>query len=205
MNFINMNIQSVLPTMAIDIWQALFTTKQGRFNWLSVTALVAIVTLICSMIYNKKKLKADLISKARIDWMTEVRPLLAEYLAAVPKYMFMYNKATLDHDKKAISALDDKMDEIKRLYYELILYIPNNDSNKVVLTDMELLWGELSNITRYYNYGVKNNLFGCKSNKYQRSHYETEVDKYISGLINKTAVDGSKYFKKEWEKAKAGR
>lgn len=199
------NIQAYFPTMFINIWQMLFFTKEGRFNWLSVTSIIAIVTFIWSFIYNRKKLKADLVSKARIDWMNQVRPLLAEYLAAVPKYMYMYNKVTLDHDEDTRSALDDKMDEIKRLYYELNLYIPTNDSNKVVLKDMELLWGELDNITSYYNYGVQKNLFGCKENNYKHSDYETEVDKYISGLINKAAVDGSKYFKKEWEKVKAGK
>lgn len=183
----------------------LFLTDKGYFNWVAITSLIAIVTFIWTVWFYNKKYRADLISKARIDWMSEVRPLFAEYLAAVPKYMFMYNKATLDHDKDAAAALDDKMDEIKRLYYELNLYIPNNDSNKIVLRDIELLWGELSNIIRYYNYGSKRNLFGCKANNYKRSNYETEVDKYISGLINKTAIDGSKYFKDEWEKVKSGK
>lgn len=136
--------------------------------------------------------------------MNQVRPLYAQYLAAVPKYMYLYNKAMVDGDKLAKESLDDKMDEIKRLYYELNLYIPNNDSNKSILVDIKLLWGELSYIGDYYDYGIRRNYFAAKINRYNGTSYDTEVDKYISKLINKASMDGNEYFKNEWEKIKKG-
>jgi hypothetical protein len=90
------------------------------------------------------------------------------------------------------------MDEIRRLYYELNLYIPDNDSNKIILDDINLLWYELRYIGDYYDYGIINNLFA------RSTSYELDVDKYVSGLIIRSSTDGSKYFKNEWEKIKKG-
>lgn len=179
-----------------------FFTDKGYFNWIAITSIIAIGTFIWTIWFNNKKYKADLVSKGRIDWMNQVRPLYAQYLAAVPKYMYLYNKAMVDGDKLAKESLDDKMDEIKRLYYELNLYIPNNDSNKSILVDIKLLWGELSYIGDYYDYGIRRNYFAAKINRYNGTSYDTEVDKYISKLINKASMDGNEYFKNEWEKIK---
>ena len=93
-----------------------FFTDKGYFNWIAITSIIAIGTFIWTIWFNNKKYKADLVSKGRIDWMNQVRPLYAQYLAAVPKYMCLYNKAMVDGDKLAKESLDDKMDEIKRLY-----------------------------------------------------------------------------------------
>ena len=166
-----------------------FFTDKGYFNWIAITSIIAIGTFIWTI---------------WIDWMNQVRPLYAQYLAAVPKYMCLYNKAMVDGDKLAKESLDDKMDEIKRLYYELNLYIPNNDSNKSILVDIKLLWGELSYIGDYYDYGIRRNYFATKINRYNGTSYDTEVDKYISKLINKASMDGNEYFKNEWEKIKKG-
>lgn len=130
--------------------------------------------------------------------MNQVRPLYAQYIAAVPYYMFLYNKAMVHDDKSAREVLTEQMDEIRRLYYELNLYIPDNDSNKIILDDINLLWYELRYIGDYYDYGIINNLFA------RSTSYELDVDKYVSGLIIRSSTDGSKYFKNEWEKIKKG-
>lgn len=176
----------------------LFFTNDGYFNWIAITGIMAILTFICTFIFNYKKYRADLISKARIDWMNQVRPLYAQYIAAVPHYMFLYNKAMVGHDERANEVLTEQMDEIRRLYYELNLYIPDNDSNKIILNYINLLWYELSYIVDYYNYGIRKNLFS------RSTSYELDVDKYVSGLIIRSSTDGSKYFKNEWKKIKKG-
>lgn len=181
--------------------EKLFFTDKGYFNWIAITGIIAIGTFIWTIWFNNKKYRADLISKTRIDWMNQVRPLYAQYIAAVPHYMFLYNKAMVDGDKRATEVLTEQMDEIKRLYYELNLYIPDNDSNKIILDDINRLWNELTYIGDYYDYGIINNLFASRINK---SSYESVVDKYVSGLINRSSTDGSKYFKNEWEKIKKG-
>lgn len=208
----NYFFNSIWKAIIFSIWKAIififkraFLTDSGYFNWISVTGIIAIITLIWTVSFNSKKYRADLVSKARIDWMNQVRPLYAQYLAAVPHYIFLYSKAMVDNDENARATLDDEMDEIKRLYYELNLYVPHNKSNKIILDDIDLLWNELSYIVPYFNYGNKKGLFRSELNRYRRSNYESVVDEYISGLINKSSADGNKYFKVEWEKIKKGK
>lgn len=190
--------------IVVSYAEKLFFTNKGYFNWIAITGIIAIGTFIWTIWFNNKKYRADLISKTRIDWMNQVRPLYAQYIAAVPHYMFLYNKAMVHDDKSAIEVLTEQMDEIKRLYYELNLYIPDNDSNKIILDDINRLWDELSYIGDYYDYGIRKNLFASKINNYRSTSYQSCVDKYVSGLINSSSTDGSKYFKNEWEKIKKG-
>lgn len=190
--------------IVVSYVEKLFFTNKGYFNWIAITGIIAIGTFIWTIWFNNKKYRADLISKTRIDWMNQVRPLYAQYIAAVPHYMFLYNKAMVGHDERAIEVLTEQMDEIKRLYYELNLYIPDNDSNKIILDDINLLWYELSYVSDYYDYGIRKNLFASRINNYRSTSYESGVDKYVSGLINRSSTDGSKYFKNEWEKIKKG-
>ncbi|WEB66520.1 hypothetical protein [Limosilactobacillus fermentum] len=186
--------------IVVSYAEKLFFTNKGYFNWIAITGIIAIGTFIWTIWFNNKKYRADLISKTRIDWMNQVRPLYAQYIAAVPHYMFLYNKAMVghDHDERANEVLTEQMDEIRRLYYELNLYIPDNDSNKIILNYINLLWYELGYVNDYYDYGIINNLFG------RSTSYELDVDKYISGLIIRSSTEGSKYFKNEWEKIKKG-
>lgn len=179
--------------------EKLFFTNKGYFNWIAITGIIAIVTFIWTIWFNNKKYRADLISKTRIDWMNQVRPLYAQYIEAVPHYMFLYNKVMVGHDKRAKEVLTEHMDEIRRLYYELNLYIPDNDSNKIILNYINLLWYELRYVGDYYDYGIRKNLFS------RSTSYELDVDKYVSGLIIRSSTDGSKYFKNEWEKIKKGK
>ncbi len=199
LNNINFNTKII-----VSYAEKLFFTDKGYFNWIAITSTIAIGTFIWTIWFNNKKYRADLISKARIDWMNQVRTLLAEYLAAVPNYIYLYSKAMVDGDKESKKMLTNKMDEIKRLYYELNLYIPRNSSNAEILKNIDLLWGELDYITPYYNRGIAKNLMASERNNFRETDYEDVVDDYISRLVNKTSTVGSEYFKQEWERAKKG-
>lgn len=183
----------------------MFLTDKGYFNWIGITGLIAIGTFIWTIKFNKQKYRADLISKARVEWMDQVRPLLAEYLAAVPNYMYLYNLAMVENDSRARQQLTSKLDEIKRLYYELNLYVPNNKSNKLILDNINLLWGELSYIGSYYDFGLKKGKFSSKLDPNRKTSYEVVVDSYVSKLISDASKEASSYFKQEWEKVKHGK
>ncbi|MFT8669474.1 MAG: hypothetical protein ABF778_06995 [Liquorilactobacillus hordei] len=179
-----------------------FLNRQGDFQWVGLTALIAVISLTVTAWDNRRKFKADLISKSRIDWMKTVRNLLACYVTDVQKYMYMYYLFSVDKktDKKTINdKLTEKMDDIKKDYYELKLFIPKNKSNQKVLRNIDLIWDELSYIGDYYDYGIPKGYF-----RDIKSHYVKMVDNYMSDLFDKTIEDGSKYFKEEWEKAKSG-
>lgn len=184
--------------------EKMFFTHYGEFNWISVTAIIAIFTLLISTIFNQRKLKADLVSKARLDWMNRVRKLYATFIADFGKYKYLYDSLFVEHEGKK-SELDDLMNEIRKTYYELNLYIPINCSNKLLLRNIELLWNELSYISDYYNYGrSKGYILSVKLGQ-KRSNYDEVIDIYLSNLMIKASRDGSEFFKKEWEKTKKGK
>ena len=183
---------------------AFFTTSGGKFNWLSITSLIAIGTFAWSIYYNKKKLRADLISKTRLEWMDKVRTLYAKFIEDFGRYKYVYDAFFVENEGEK-SELITLMDEIRKTYYELKLYIPDNSSNRLILDNINLLWYELSYISDYYNYGRAHGLLTSIKYDPKRSHYDEVVDIYLSKLLIKAAEDGSRYFKQEWEKAKEGK
>lgn len=185
------------------MFHAMFITHYGEFNWLSITSIVAICTLIGSMIYNRRKIKADLVSKARLEWMDKVRTLYAMFIEYFAHYKYLYDECFVENEASK-QDLDFLMDKIRKTYYELKLYIPANTSNELLLKDIELIWCELSYISDYYNYGRKHNLIKSVKFNNERTNYDEVVDEYLSELVTKSANDGSQYFKKEWEKVKNG-
>lgn len=54
--------------------------SNGNFNWISVTALAAVGAIIFAWINNNKSIKANLVSKSRIEWIQEVRRVSVEFL-----------------------------------------------------------------------------------------------------------------------------
>lgn len=188
----------------------LFDSSDHKFQWVGATSIVAIITLGFNAWDSRRKYKADLISKSRIKWMDTVRNLISNYYADISKYMFLYNKwvttsdANEDNKKerqKIYTEFTELMSDIKINYYNIILYVSNNNSNDKVLRNINLLWCELSYIVLYYNKQIE---IGKINNVNEISDVEMTVDNYISELINSGIKDASEYFKIEWERAKRG-
>lgn len=174
----------------------LFVTENGKMNWIGLTGIIAVFGLFYNLYDGRRRFRGDILSKSRIDWMKSVRPLLARYTTDISNYLFLYHKFIVD-DEPA-DELNKLMRDIRTEYYELLLYIPNNDSNRLLLKNINLLFYELNNTPKYYDYGIRHGEF------YDGSSYETVVDKYVSDLIEQTIREGSAYFKKEWVIAKSG-
>lgn len=56
--------------------------SNGNFNWASATPLVAILTIVFSWKNNNNSIKANIVSKSRIEWIQEVRKVSVEFLDA---------------------------------------------------------------------------------------------------------------------------
>lgn len=185
------------------IIEELFLTRYGKFNWVSVTALVAIGAFVWSVVFNKRQLRADLISKSRISWMTKVRDLYAEYVKYFGIYRYDYDQ--FEMEKIGTNEhLTEEMSNIRALYYKLKLYIPDNASNFLLLKNIELIWTELSYIQDFYNYGEIRGYIACRRLKIPGTDYDRVTNKYLDQLILNAVADGSVYFGKEWNKAKSG-
>lgn len=178
--------------------------NHGQFNWLGITSVVAVLSLFFTAWNDRKKFKADLISKSRIEWMNTVRPLISQYISTFSKYLYLYRQMVVEGSNVNVE-VDEKMELIRKLYYELKMYIPENSSNMGITKNIDLMWLELANIINYYNFGmckgyIKSIKFGDKESNYQKV-----VDEYIDNLIMQSVKDANAYFKDEWERAKSGK
>lgn len=188
-----------------EIVQVIFFTKDHQLNGVGTASALSVVLLIINIWDGRRKTRMDLRSKSRIDWMKIVRPLLADYTTHISKYLFLYDKYFFENDlnnvKQLSKELTEIMEKIRTEYYQLILYIPNNYSNILLIRNIELLFGELNNIPNYYD--------SCAKSLTDKDFNETDDQKitaeYVDNLILKTITDGRKYFKKEWERAKKGK
>lgn len=192
------------PHYFLYILEFLFVTSDNKMNWIGLTGIIAIAGLIYNLYDGRRRFRGDIRSKSRIDWMKTLRPLIANYVTDISNYMYFYYLLKTEKDETRKQRLNEVLTERMRLirseYYQINLYVPKNDSNKLILDNVDLLYGELHNIGHYYDYGLMNSKIGSV----EQTNYEVVVDEYISNLINKTVKDSSEYFKKEWEKAKRG-
>lgn len=153
------------------------------FNLVAVTAIIAILTFIWSVVFNTRKYKSDLITKERIQWMTEARSLVAKFISIVPAYIFEYELFAVDNEKDKRDDLAKRMKEIRETYYLLRIY-GIVDKNTELSRYINLLWGELSYISPYYNYARNHGLI--KNARPPKFHIK--VDKYISELVNQASI-----------------
>ncbi|TLQ04211.1 hypothetical protein FEZ51_06315 [Pediococcus stilesii] len=189
------------------LYRYLFQDANGKFVWTGLTAIVAIITLAINAWDNRRKFKADLVSKSRIEWMNTVRPYISDYYENFNQYVYEYmlfmNSIPGSAERtERNEALTKRMHKIKKAYYNIKLYVPNSKSNKKLLKNIELTWYELGYIGPYFEYGFD---FGkIRRNEQMQQSYSKVVIEYVSSLSKKGIEEASKYFKDEWEHAKNG-
>ena len=119
--------------------QSIIFTDKGLFNWAAITSIGAILTFIWSIWFNNKKYKSDLVTKERIQWMTEAQPLVAKFISLVPAYIFKYELFAVDNEKAQRDDWAKKMKEIRETYYLLRIY-GIVDKNTELSKYINLLW-----------------------------------------------------------------
>lgn len=60
------------------LYRYLFQDSNGKFAWTGFTAIIAIITLAINAWDNRRKFKADLISKSRLEWLARVEKITAD-------------------------------------------------------------------------------------------------------------------------------
>lgn len=189
------------------VFRHFFVDKDGKFIWLGATSIITVITLGVNAWDNRRKFKADLVSKSRIEWMNTVRPYISDYYENFNQYvyeymLFMNSIPGSDERAERNEALTKRMHKIKKAYYNIKLYVPNSKSNKKLLKNIELTWYELGYIGPYFEYGF--NFRKIIRNEQMQTNYSKIVIEYVSNLSKEGIEEASKYFKEEWEKAKRG-
>ncbi|MCB2300673.1 hypothetical protein [Clostridium tagluense] len=141
----------------------------------------------------EKNLHANIISESRIEWIQEVRKLMADYLQKAACFPFYYgeyydNDSNAGTEKAEKQEIDNRLMEIQALEYLLLLYFSDNDGNKEIRTAIKVVIEYLNNIVETFP----------KTNGFDASSEYKYDDATITNLL-KVATD---YFKKEWERAK---
>lgn len=168
----------------ISVLGFLFITENEKMNWIGLTGIIAIVGLLYNLYDGRRRFRGDIVSKSRIDWMKKVRTLVATFISDYDLLLFTMNNKNAEKAENIVGDTNGLATRIKRNYYEILLYVPDNKSNALLLDNIEELY------------------------KFLAEDYTSKISKEkineIKHLIKKTVSDSREYFKNEWEIAKKG-
>lgn len=168
----------------ISVLGFLFITENEKMNWIGLTGIIAIVGLLYNLYDGRRRFRGDIVSKSRIDWMKKVRTLVATFISDYDLLLFTMNNKNAEKAEIIVGDTNGLATRIKRNYYEILLYVPDNKSNALLLDNIEELYNFLAE-------------------EYTSSISDEKIHE-IKHLIKKTVSDSREYFKNEWEIAKKG-
>lgn len=126
----------------------MFYSEKNGFNWTAFTALAAVLALGFNWRSNQKQIKANIVSKSRIEWIQHVRHTTSKLLTS-------YNRLTNDRNRDGYLST---LEEIRLNSETFKLYFGSKDSsstsNKLTLKTLRIS-SELLNIN---SNDSKNNL-----------------------------------------------
>ncbi|WBY90950.1 hypothetical protein [Enterococcus casseliflavus] len=178
------------------------------------------VTVLCSLLslgfqgysffqskrLEQKKLNAELVSKARIEWINKVRLQSAELIANTEKWRSVESLIRRIEDGKIDNPDGERTEYISKLYTDktneideislkiiaqtnvLILYFSNNEENKEILETLSKL---------------KESIFNYKGNWVENKLDVARLHVNTNRLYQNKFSDSIRiYLKQEWDKAK---
>lgn len=175
----------------------IFYNKDGDFQWLAITAIAAIFTFLGTTVITMRKNKADLVAKARIEWIQEVKKLMFIFLKDVLYYPFKFeefNKVSRNHPEynERLNEINELANKIEGNHYLLLLNLSANDDNEELSRRIEDCWKWIKNMRTRWTIQTEN---GAK----------VELFKYEITPATNLLVASRDYFKREWNKSKKGK
>ncbi|HII4422640.1 hypothetical protein ACSW94_10155 [Clostridium perfringens] len=187
----------------------IFLDSNGQFQWASVAAITSIITALVSVyvavnshLNNKKSqklqrelndealklqrelnrdnFKGNIVAKARIEWIQEVRKKSVDFISACNRlFTYINNENTFD-----LKIVEELKSDVKRNATLLILYFgPDNGKNKnndLIVYLIDLLSSKLLNKDGYYD-----------------KQHIILLEDYVDVLRDFLRI----YFKAEWKRA----
>lgn len=206
----------------------LFVDKDGKFQWIGVSAVLAVVVFLFNTGWEHHKLNADIKSKSRIQWMNTVREYMVNYIIsardldlALRKELSFKARYKKDSngvltDKSGNQITDQKHSEIHAENYDavnlsvrklsknydlLMLYIPNSKSNKDLVNSIQNVSGFLNSVRSKVNKYKVGQDIGGKTVKEYKNFLSSENSRKIKAMKD----IARNYMKIEWERAKKGK
>lgn len=166
--------------------------------------LSSILKSIFDFFINKKKIKSEVVSKSRVEWIQEVRKSMGEYFSYGGKLCTIHRKlmfAKYDLEKgELLKEFDINYSNLLEKHNILILYFPQlsykgkkkikNKEHIKIIDTMNCVNKSLQELNQEIEDQIKDN-----------SLFEYKKDNAINALT-KCTFEASQYLKKEWEKAK---
>ncbi len=170
----------------VKILKFIFINKNGDFQWIGITALITIISFLLTYLATLRKNRADLVSKARIEWLNFHRKEMADYLTASRDF---YNKVRNEREFNTAKRkeLFELMSELERRKNLLVLNLSDTDENRQFNDCIE----DLAIWVNSFNKIIVNT---------DNTKYSYNDVPYVNLL--KVSRD---YYKNEWEKVKKGK
>ncbi|MBC9788611.1 hypothetical protein [Carnobacterium maltaromaticum] len=102
-------VEFLLINNKSKLLRMIFLTKDNEFQWLAGTAIAAMLTFLFTSINTIKKNKADLVARARIEWINDVRGILAIYLSDINNSTLYYSQLNRKYSKLTDTQAKNKL------------------------------------------------------------------------------------------------
>lgn len=201
-------------------WQVfLFTTNENRFQWVGITAAAAGIGICINAIQARKKYKADLISKSRIDWIAQTKPVLSEFmvlssksivlLTEIKRWEMTYISGNPDNEDNQITFKNysDKIDnynelneQLQRVRRHIIMSFSDADDNEQIVSKITAIDDVREGYLGFLNTVDDPDVFEQITDSNMLEGNSIHMNRLIEDLMN----ESRDYFKNEWDRAKRG-
>lgn len=177
----------------------IFLNKDNEFQWLAGTAIAAMLTFLFTSINTVKKNKADLVANARIEWIQEIKGIMATYLTDINYCLFLFQNLHIMSKDANNPEYEKKFREVKELANKIIgnrnllhLHLSDNEDNKQL--------NKCIDDCSEWIVDIFEKVLEKKGN-------DASVDKmeYKKTPINNLLLVSRDYIKREWDQAKNGK
>ncbi len=214
-------IYSVTPIAGRKYWYE----DNGHFPWVGVSAFLAGIGLILNAMQNRRKFKADLISKSRLELMKEGRKKISSfsalessrykdkldvetsrlYVELAPDFESKKNHQSIYYDK--VDENNENITNIQIAEIHLKLLFTGSEKNKELQICISELGTKANSLDRAIENAAQRNI----DRKNIITAYYLSIDPEViqandefNKALNELIKCSSEYFQREWEKVKSG-
>ncbi|MCH4169405.1 MAG: hypothetical protein LKF42_09130 [Streptococcaceae bacterium] len=186
-----MNITQVVNQIGLSKFvNIVFINNDEKLEWAGITSVVAIISLVSTIIITVRKNRQDLVSKSRIEWLQVNKKIMAQYLKDVNYYPYFFQKIKILLEENNTLTfeieLEDLQKKIQENHYLLLMNLSDNPDNKQINTCITDCVKWINNMETRYNL--------------QKNHF-----KYTNEPVTNLLKVSRDYYKREWDKAKQGK